>query len=95
MSGKIMPVDELIACVKKICLANQVEHLSLFGSFATGTAGERSDIDFIVYGCKDTEKLEEQIQQIDTLRKIDLFFYDEVCSDFLRKDMDRCGQPIY
>lgn len=62
-----MPIAELIEKVAEICKKNRVEHLSLFGSFATGTATDRSDIDFVVYGCKDILQLETDLMEIDTL----------------------------
>lgn len=90
-----MPIEEIIERVTKICRAHHVEHLSLFGSFAKNTATERSDIDFIVYGCDEMMQLLDDIDEIPTLRKIDIFNYDEVCSEYLRKDMDLYGQKIY
>ena len=42
-----MSVDEIIEKVKSICEKNNVAHLYLFGSYAKGTAHERSDIDFV------------------------------------------------
>lgn len=93
--GSTMPIDEIIQRVTDICKKHQVKHLSLFGSFAKGTATERSDIDFIVYGCDNIIQLLDEIDEIPTLRKIDIFDYDEVCSDYLRKDMDLYGKKIY
>jgi len=90
-----MPIEEIIKRVTDICKAHHVEHLSLFGSFAKNTATERSDIDFIVYGCKNMLSLLDEIDEIPTLRKIDIFNYDEVCSEYLRKDMDLYGKEIY
>lgn len=40
-----MPIDEIIQRVTDICKKNQVAQLSLFGSFATGSALPTSDID--------------------------------------------------
>ena len=48
----VMPISELIEKVTEICKENGVRRLELFGSFATGTATDTSDIDFVVYGCK-------------------------------------------
>lgn len=39
----MMPVSEVIARVTKICKESGVEHLKLFGSFATGAATPTSD----------------------------------------------------
>lgn len=60
-----MPIPELIDRVAAICRANHVARLDLFGSFATGTATPTSDIDFVVYGCKDILKLEKDLENID------------------------------
>lgn len=47
-------------------------------SFATGTAASTSDIDFVVYGCRDILRLEEAILEIDTFREIDIFEYGKI-----------------
>lgn len=91
----IMPVGEVIDKVTAICKANGVRRLDLFGSFATGTATPRSDIDFVVYGCADIMRLEEALLEIDTLRKIDLFDYDSIRNDFLLEDIKKYGKQIY
>lgn len=71
-----MTVEEIIEQVTEICKKNHVEHLSLFGSYAKGTATKYSDLDFIIYGKVDMERLQEQVDDIMTLKKIDLFEYD-------------------
>ena len=77
-----MPIPELIEKVSAICKRNDIKHLKLFGSFATGTATPSSDIDFVVYGCPDIMKLEEDLTEIDTLRKIDILEYDSIHNPF-------------
>ena len=67
----------------------------MFGSFATGTAAATSDIDFVVYGCEDILQLEEELQDIDTLRKIDIFDYDSIHNEFLLEDIRKYGKQIY
>lgn len=67
----------------------------MFGSFATGTAAATSDIDFVVYGCEDILQLEEELQDIDTLRKIDIFDYDSIRNEFLLEDIRKYGKQIY
>ena len=91
----VMPVSEVIATVAEVCKKNKVERLDLFGSFATGTATDTSDIDFVVYGCRDFWKLENDISQIDTLRKIDLFDYDSIKNEYLLEDIKKYGKQIY
>ncbi len=90
-----MDVDEIIARVEKICRANGVEKLSLFGSFARGTAAFTSDIDFVVYGCQDPEKLRLDLEQINTLRKIDIFEYENIGNQLLLEDIKNYEKRIY
>lgn len=92
---KVMDVDEVIAKVEKICKANGVERLSLFGSFAKGTSAFTSDIDFVVYGCRDINKLERDLEQIDTLRKIDIFEYESIMNNLLLEDIKKYEKQIY
>ena len=91
----VMPIAILIEQVTKICKENEVQRLDLFGSFATGTATPTSDIDFVVYGCKDILKLEKDLEKIDTLRKIDIFDYDTLKNEFLLEDIRKYGKQIY
>ncbi len=90
-----MPIPELIEKVSAICKRNDIKHLKLFGSFATGTATPSSDIDFVVYGCPDIMKLEEDLTEIDTLRKIDILEYDSIHNPFLLEDIEKYGKRIY
>ena len=94
-SSNIMPVSKVIEKVAGICKANGVRRLDLFGSFATGTAVPASDIDFVVYGCKDILRLEEALLEIDTLRKIDIFDYDSIRNEFLLEDIRKYGKQKY
>lgn len=91
----IMPISEVIARVTEVSKINGVKRLELFGSFATGTALPTSDIDFVVYGCEDMLRLEEDISEIDTLRKIDIFDYDSISNEFLLEDIRKYGKQIY
>ncbi|MDO4297667.1 MAG: nucleotidyltransferase domain-containing protein [Lachnospiraceae bacterium] len=90
-----MPISELIEKVAEICKNNGVKRLDLFGSFATNTATPTSDIDFVVYGCKDILRLEESLAAIETLRKIDVFDYDSIHNKFLLEDIEKYGKQIY
>ena len=93
--GQTMTVDEIIGQVTDICRKNHVEHLALFGSYAKGDATKYSDLDFIVYGPVDIEHLQEQGDEIMTLKKIDLFEYDLCQNRFLKEDMDKYARKIY
>lgn len=90
-----MSIELLIQRVTEICKANDVRHLALIGSFATGTATPTSDIDFVVYDCPDIIKLEENLESIDTLRKIDIFDYDSIHNAYLLEDIKKYGKQIY
>ena len=91
----VMPISDLIDQVSKICKRNGVQRLDMFGSFATGTATPTSDIDFVVYGCKDILHLEDELADIDTLRKIDIFEYESINNKFLKEDIEKYGKQIY
>ena len=91
----IMPVSELIEKVAAVCKKNGVKRLDLFGSFAPDTAAPTSDIDFVVYGCRDLLQLEDDLAEIDTLRKIDIFDYDNIHNEFLLEDIKKYGKQIY
>ncbi|MGN0415312.1 MAG: nucleotidyltransferase family protein [Agathobacter sp.] len=90
-----MSIEALISRVTEICKRNGVRHLSLIGSFATGTATPSSDIDFVVYDCPDMLKLEKDLESIETLRKIDIFDYQLIHNRFLLEDIEKYGKQIY
>lgn len=91
----VMPIQEIIDRVTEICKKNGVKRLDLFGSFATETATPYSDIDFVVYGCKDILHLESDLTDIPTLRKIDIFEYETIHNEFLLEDIRKYGKQIY
>lgn len=90
-----MSIERLIQRVTQICKENNVQHLMLIGSFATGTATPTSDIDFVVYDCPDILKLEKNLERIDTLRKIDIFDYQSIHNVYLLEDIRKYGKQIY
>ena len=91
----VMSKEEIIDRVKHICQAHNVSHLRLFGSYAKETNLPTSDIDFVVFGCDEIEELRSDIDDIPTLRQIDVFDYDSVTNPYLREDMDKYGIQIF
>lgn len=91
----VMPIPEIIEKVTEICKKNGVKRLNLFGSFATGTATPTSDIDFVVYGCDNLLQLEDDLLQVETLRKIDIFDFDSIRNEYLLEDIKKYGKQIY
>lgn len=91
----VMDIETVIQKVTSICKKNGVEHLKLFGSYATKTNTVTSDIDFVVYGCNDVDKLEHDIAQIETLHKIDIFYGEEIYNKYLLEDIRLYGKQIY
>ena len=90
-----MTINEILAEVQDICKRYQVEHLYLFGSYATGTATSTSDIDIIIKGGTHISELKESLARIKTLKKIDVFEYDKCQNPNLKEDMNRYGRQIY
>lgn len=91
----LMSMEDIIHNVENACRKCGVTKLVLIGSFATNTATPTSDIDFAVCGCDDLNELEEEIEKIDTLRKIDIFDYDSIGNKYLLEDIDKYGKQIY
>ena len=91
----VMPIEEIIKKVSAACKKCGADGLDLFGSFATGKAAPRSDIDFVVYGNVNSESLDEMLEQIETLRKIDIFYYNEIHDEYLLEDIKKYGRKIF
>ncbi|MCD8105091.1 MAG: nucleotidyltransferase domain-containing protein [Lachnospiraceae bacterium] len=90
-----LTLEEILGMIEKVCRKYQVEHLYLFGSYATGTATRTSDIDIIIKGGSDIFGLKDEIDRIPTLKRIDVFEYDKCENPYLKEDMDRYGRKIY
>ncbi|MGN0362566.1 MAG: nucleotidyltransferase family protein [Bilifractor sp.] len=84
-----MSLQDILDQVIGICRSHNVKHVYLFGSYAAGTARPTSDIDIVIKGGENTDALQEEIDMIPTLKKIDLFFYDEIKNQCLKDDIDQ------
>ena len=92
---KNLTIDEILGQIKDICQRNGVRHLYLFGSYAQGTQTETSDIDIVVQGVKDFDRLNEEIQNIPTLKTIDVFEYENCLNPYLREEIQSNAKQIY
>lgn len=92
-------MDAVIQQIKQIALRYNVEKLVLFGSRARGDHCAVSDYDIAVYG-KDLSLLDKaglwaDVEEVDTLKKIDLVFIDDNINDELLGNLERDGVTIY
>lgn len=90
-----MSFEEILTQITQISKKYGIEHLYLFGSYASGTAAPSSDIDIIIKGGHHIRQFREEIDMIKTLKKIDIFEYDRCRNKYLKEDMDKYGQQIY
>ena len=92
-----MKVDEVIRETAKICRSFHAKEVILYGSRAKGTARERSDIDIAVSGVvsHDIYELQEELENIPTLYKIDLVDLDTCKNQLLLEDIKEYGREIY
>ena len=90
-----MSVNEIIDEIVIKCEKYGVQKAVLYGSRAKGVALERSDIDIAVYGVKCFDKLQEEIDDIPTLYKIDLLCVDECGNKLILEDIEKYGRKIY
>ena len=89
-----MSIDEILELVINKCKYYEAQEVILFGSWAKGTANERSDIDIAVKGVKDIEKLREDIEDIPTLRSFDIVDIENCKNELLLKEIEQYGRKI-
>ena len=90
-----MSVNEVINEIVERCKKYNVEKVVLYGSRAKGTALERSDIDIAVYGVEKFSDLQDEIEDIPTLYKIDMVCVDECHNKLFLEDIEIYGRKIY
>ena len=88
-------VQKILNEIKIICENHGISHLYLFGSYAKGTELVGSDIDIVIKGVKDYKKLKDDIDNIKTLKFINIFNYDTIKNEYLKKDIDQYAKLIY
>lgn len=90
-----MSIDEITNQVVAICKKHNIGHLYLFGSFATDTATATSDVDFVIKDGICSDEMQRELDEIPTLKKIDIFEYDNIKNKFLIEDINKYGKQIY
>ncbi len=92
-------MDEVLEKMKQLADKYKVEKLVLFGSRARGDHSPVSDYDIAVYSpsLSSAEKARfwDEVEEIETLKKIDLVFINENIDEELIKSIKRDGVIIY
>ena len=92
-------MDCVIEQIKTISDKNKIEKVVLYGSRARGDHTSVSDYDIAVFK-KDMSAVDKasfclELEEIDTLKKIDVAFVDEGHLDALLENINREGVVIY
>ena len=90
-----MTIENILKNIIDLCVQFSADCVILFGSRAKGTNTERSDIDIAVKGVKDIWELQEKLEEIPTLYKIDLVDLDTCKNQLLMEDIEQYGREIY
>lgn len=92
-----MQMEDIMTRIICLCREYGAHRVILFGSRAKGTATDRSDIDIAVSGIKkaDVYELQERLEDIPTLYKIDLVDLDTCGNKLLMEDIKEYGREIY
>lgn len=90
-----MTIENILKNIIDLCELFSADCVILFGSRAKGTNTERSDIDIAVKGVKNIWELQEKLEEIPTLYKIDLVDLDTCKNQLLMEDIEQYGREIY
>lgn len=92
--------DHEVVMIAKVIAPYQekIDCVGLYGSRATGTYRENSDIDLIFYGtltANDLSALYTDFEESYLSKTVDVQAYHLIKSDGLKKDMDRVMLPFF
>ncbi len=92
-------MDSVMEQIKEIAMKYKVEKILLFGSRGRGDHSLVSDYDIAVFE-KELSPLDKacfcaDIEEIDTLKKVDIVFVHESFTDELMENIKRDGVTIY
>ena len=92
-------MDSVLEQIKEISLQYKVEKIVLFGSRARGDCSPVSDYDIAIFenhlSAFDKARLRDEVDEIETLKKIDIIFVQENFTDELMESIKRDGVIIY
>jgi len=90
-------IKNIIDQIIKVCTESaHIEEIILYGSRAKGTHMEKSDIDIALKGSDiDIETLIDEIDNYETLLKIDLVDIENCKNELLKKEVEEYGITIY
>ncbi|MDI6732049.1 MAG: nucleotidyltransferase domain-containing protein [Candidatus Margulisbacteria bacterium] len=87
--------ERLQDIVNKILAVADPDKIMLYGSRARNENGSRSDFDIAVFGKVNIDKIWDNLQEADTLLKIDLVAFDELTNEILKKKILAEGIILY
>ncbi len=91
--------DYVLEEIKAIAIKYGIDKLVLFGSRARGDNSPRSDYDIAVFGAqltvKDRALFSSEIEEINTLKKIDIIFIDDDIEEALSENIIKEERVIY
>ena len=92
-------MDRVLERIKEISLQYKVDKVVLFGSRARGDHLSVSDYDIAVFenhlSALDKARLRDDVDEIETLKKIDIIFVQENFTDELMESIKRDGVILY
>lgn len=92
-------MDSVLERIKEISLQFKVDKIILFGSRARGDHSSVSDYDVAIFenhlSALDKARLLDDVDEIETLKKIDIIFVQESFKDELMESIKRDGVIIY
>jgi uncharacterized protein len=94
-----MEMDSVIEQIREIAMKYKIDKLVLFGSRARGDHSPVSDYDIAIYAKNlsvlDRANFRADIDEIETLKKIDIAFVYDSATDDLMKNIKRDGVILY
>lgn len=91
-----VPMEDIIAQLRRIAEEEGAERLVLFGSRARGTNCPKSDFDIAVAGCPSFNRFADRVEnELWTLLDVDIVNVDEGTSPDLLAEIARDGKVLY